>query len=200
MPHDSIVRVALERIVEALAEAREELDRLDAVASDGNHGEHVLAGATAARDAALAAPAGRALADAAEAWGRGQGFANPLWGRMLAAVATKERSGPVAILDAALEVLESSTDARVGDKSIVDTLTPALTDARALLARGESVADAAAHAAGVAEEAALETAAIEDRFDASTADLGFPDPGATSSAVILQAVADTMADLGGADA
>lgn len=196
MQHDSIVRAALDRIVEALDEAREALDELDAVASDGTHGQHILAGATAARDAAAAAPEGGAVMAAAEAWSRGEGFANPLWGRMLAAASEAEPQGPAAMVDSALRVLEASTDAHVGDKSIVDTLVPALTDAHAHLARGELVADAAAHAAGVAEEAALETAAFEDRFDASNADLGYPDPGATSSAVILGAIAATLADAG----
>jgi dihydroxyacetone kinase len=196
MQHDSIVRAALDRIVAALDEAREELDELDAVASHGTHGEHILAGATAARDAAAAAPDGRALTAAAEAWSRGEGFANPLWGRMLAAAADAEPQGPVAMVDAALRALEASTDAHVGDKSIVDTLVPALTDAHAHLTRGELVADVAVHAAGVAEEAALETAAFEDRFDASNADLGYPDPGAASSAVILGAIAAALAAAG----
>ncbi len=55
---DAIVRTALERIVAALDEAREELDELDAVGDDGNHGTHMLAGATAARAAAATAPEG----------------------------------------------------------------------------------------------------------------------------------------------
>ncbi|WP_306231305.1 DAK2 domain-containing protein [Agrococcus beijingensis] len=192
--HDDIVRAALDRIVSSLDEVSAEIDELDAVASDGNHGQHILAGATAARDAAQAAPEGRALHAAAEAWGQGEGFANPLWGKVLAAAADAEPDGPLAMVDAALRTLEASTDAHIGDKSIVDTLAPALGDAHVHLTRGESLADATAHAAGVAEEAALETAAIEDRFDASNADLGYPDPGATSSAVILGALAAALAE------
>ncbi|SDS39645.1 DAK2 domain-containing protein [Agrococcus carbonis] len=194
MQHDDIVRAALERIVAALEEAREELDELDAVADDGNHGTHMLAGASAARDAAASAPAGTALAAASQAWGAEEGSANSLWGAMGAAAAAALPAGPLAMVDAALQALETSTDASIGDKSIVDTLAPALGDAHVHLRRGEPGADAAAHAAGVAEEAAVETAAIEDRFDASTPDLGFPDPGATSSAVILAAIADVLAE------
>ncbi|WP_347754226.1 DAK2 domain-containing protein [Agrococcus sp. ProA11] len=193
--HDAIVRAALDRIVVALAEAREELDALDAVADDGNHGTHILAGATAARAAAADAGEGQALAAAATAWAAEEGGANSLWGAMGTAAASALDEGPVAIVDAALKALESSTDAHVGDKSIVDTLAPALGDAHVHLERGEPGVDAAAHAAGVAEEAAVETAAFEDRFDASTPDLGYPDPGASSSAVILSAIADVLAEL-----
>lgn len=195
MPSDEIVRAALERIVSALEEAREELDRLDAVGDDGDHGTKILQGATAARDAAAASADGQALAAAAAAWGAAPGHANALWGRMLEAAA-RAGDGPTATVDAMLGALEASTDAHIGDKSIVDTLAPALADAHARLERGEGVADAAAHAAGVAEEAAIETAAIEDRFDASNPDLGYPDPGATSSAVVLAAVAEVLAERG----
>lgn len=194
MQHDDIVRAALDRVVASLEEVAEELDELDAVASEGNHGQHILAGATAARDAARAAPDGGALLAASAAWGQQEGFANPLWGRMLAAAAEVEPDGPLAMVDAALRALEASTDAHIGDKSIVDTMAPALGDAHVHLTRGETFADAATHAAGVAEEAALETAAIEDRFDASNADLGYPDPGATSSAVILGAIAAVLTE------
>ncbi|MCH1883798.1 DAK2 domain-containing protein [Agrococcus sp. ARC_14] len=193
--HDAIVRTALERIVAALAEAQQELDELDAVADDGNHGTNILAGATAAQAAAATAPDGTALAAAAEAWAAQEGGANSLWGAMGTAAAAALDRGPIALVDAALHALESSTDAHIGDKSIVDTLAPALGDAHVHLERGEAGADAAAHAAGVAEEAAVETAAFEDRFDASTPDLGYPDPGATSSAVILAAIADVIAEL-----
>lgn len=195
MPSDEIVRAALERIVSALEEAREELDRLDAVGDDGDHGTKILQGATAARDAAAASADGQALAAAAAAWGAAPGHANALWGRMLE-TAARAGDGPTATVDAMLAALEASTDAHIGDKSIVDTLAPALADAHVHLERGEGVADAAAHAAGVAEEAAIETAAIEDRFDASNPDLGYPDPGATSSAVVLAAVAEVLAERG----
>lgn len=192
--HDEIVRAALERIVTLLIEAETELNELDAVADDGNHGTHMLAGATAAKAAADAAPDGEALAAAATAWAAEEGGANSLWGAMGTAAAAVLDQGPVAVVDAALKALESSTDAHIGDKSIVDTLAPALGDAHVHLERGEPGADAAAHAAGVAEEAAVETAAFEDRFDASTPDLGYPDPGASSSALILGAIAEVVAE------
>lgn len=192
--HDAIVRAALDRIVTALEEAREGLDELDAVGDDGNHGTHMLAGATAAQAAAAAAPDGGALAAASEAWAGEVGNANSLWGAMGRAAAGAIADGPTAMVDAALRGLEAATDAHIGEKSLVDTLLPALGDAHVHLERGESGADAAAHAAGVAEEAALQTAAIEDRFDASSPDLGYPDPGATSSAVILAAIADVIAE------
>lgn len=195
MQHDDIVRAALDRIVAALEEASDDLDGLDAVASDGNHGQHMVSGATAARDAAVGAPAGSALSAAAEAWRTGAGFSNPLWGTVLGAAASVERQGPVAMIDAALSALHAMTDANVGDKSVVDTLVPALDDARDHLVRGETVTVAAARAADIAEEAALETAALEARFDASNPDIGYPDPGATSSAVILGALAATIAEL-----
>lgn len=193
--HDAIVRAALDRIVVALAEAREELDALDAVADDGNHGFNILAGATAAQTAAANADEGQALAAAATAWAAEEGGANSLWGAMGTAASRVLDQGPVAMVDAALKALESSTDAHIGDKSIVDTLAPALGDAHVHLQRGESGLDAAVHAAGVAEDAAVETAAYEDRYDASTPDLGYPDPGASSSAVILSAIAEVIAEL-----
>lgn len=192
---DALVTAALERIVAALTEARDELDELDAVADDGNHGTHMLAGATAALAAAGAAPEGGALAAASEAWAAEVGNANTLWGAMGRAAAAAAAQGPTAMVDAALRALEAATDAHLGQKSLVDTMLPALGDAHVHLQRGEPGADAAAHAAGVAEEAAMQTAAIEDRFDASSPDLGYPDPGAASSAVILAAIAEVIAEL-----
>lgn len=193
--HDAIVRAALDRIVEMLDEAREELDELDAIGDDGNHGTHMLAGATAAKAAAGAAQDGEALAAASVAWAAEVGNANTLWGAMGTAAAAALASGPTAMVDAALTALEAATDAHLGQKSLVDTMLPALGDAHVHLQRGETGADAAAHAAGVAEEAAMQTAAIEDRFDASSPDLGYPDPGAASSAVVLAAVAEVIAEL-----
>jgi phosphoenolpyruvate---glycerone phosphotransferase subunit DhaL len=193
--HDAIVRAALDRIVAALEEAREELDELDAVGDDGNHGTHMLAGAIAARAAAAAAPAGSALTAASDAWAGEVGNANSLRWAMGGAAAGAIADGPTAMVDAALRALEVATDAHLGQKSLVDTMLPALGDAHVHLQRGETGADAAAHAAGVAEEAAVQTAAIEDRFDASSPDLGYPDPGAASSAVILAALAEVIAEL-----
>src|SRR5690606_7539584 len=94
---DAMVCAALDRIVAALEEAREELDELDAVGDDGNHGTHVLAGATAAREAAANAPEGTALAAASDAWAGEVGDANSLWGAMGRAAAEAIPDGPTAM-------------------------------------------------------------------------------------------------------
>ena len=68
-------------------------------------------------------------------------------------------------------------------RAALDRIVAALDEAREELDELDAVA-----------EAPVETPAIEARIDGSPADLGDPDPGAPSTAVILAAIAEVVAE------
>ncbi|MFG2136210.1 dihydroxyacetone kinase family protein [Streptomyces sp. NPDC048650] len=204
---------ALRAALEQVARHEDELGRLDAVAGDGDHGIGIVRGLRAAVAAARAAEtgpaddprsagtallgAGLALADASG------GASGALYGALLAetgAVLTKGGPGPcdAALLadaaDAAQRAVTALGGARVGDKTLLDALDPFRRELRARA--GEPLPKAWQAAAEAATRAAADTAAlVPARGRAARMGAlghGHPDAGATSLALILTAVGETL--------
>jgi phosphoenolpyruvate---glycerone phosphotransferase subunit DhaL len=194
--------LAATRTVEA---SREELSRLDAAAGDGDHGVTMALAARAVRKMLDDAPdvGGEALVTRlAMAMGSVGGAIGPIYATGLLAVAAKMRSVPapddppsVEYLAGCAAAAESAIaalgGAKPGDKTVLDALHPATVALQN--AKDASVAhalSAAARAAGEGAAATAELVAVVGRASRlGERSRGLADPGASSLALILEAVA-----------
>lgn len=198
----------LEVLRDTAVAAEPELGRMDAIAGDGDHGQGMSYGTTGAAGAATDAIARGAgartvLVRAGEAWSEAAGgTSGALWGAALTAVgaglsddAGAEPAEIVAAVTRGGEAVLRLGGAEPGDKTMVDALVPFTTELRERLDGGDPLATAWARAADAATAAARETASIVARRGRSRVlgekSLGTPDPGATSFALLMTAVADS---------
>lgn len=204
------------RVLAALGAAKdvvdanaEELGRIDAIAGDGDHGigmeRGVGAAVTAAADAvARGAGAATTLRLAGDAWAdKAGGTSGALWGMALHAVADalgdSKAPDAAAVADgvaAAAAAIMDFGKAKPGDKTLVDVLVPFRDALSAGVSTGGSLTQAWGTAAGVAEQAAENTAQLlplmgraRPHADKS---LGTPDAGAVSMALIVRAIHNTL--------
>ncbi|NMW65199.1 dihydroxyacetone kinase family protein [Mobiluncus mulieris] len=195
-----IVAAVLDAFEKRARAAEAELGKMDAVAGDGDHGQGMVLGTTAAATAArtcVAAGAGlrTTLAHAAAAWSEGAGgTAGALWGGALAKAASllsdTETADKAAIIAAAVAGARSFSamgDAKVGDKTIVDAAEP-FADVLAT-ENPENLAMSWQNATQKATESAAKTAAFAAAkgraHNHGTDSIGTPDPGATSFAMMM---------------
>ena len=189
--------------------AEPELGRIDAIAGDGDHGQGMTLGTTAAAKSAresLAAKAGARtlLSRAGAAWSEGAGgTSGALWGGALAAAGGvfSDETAPTQeeIITAAIAGANSITDmggAKVGDKTMVDALVPFADSLKENISSSKSLKEIWNTAAKAAQTAAEATANITARKGRARthgdASLGTPDPGAISFALLMQAIADFL--------
>lgn len=196
---------AFELASQTLQANEEELGRLDAVAGDGDHGRGMCRGVDAAlaearRVVAAGGDAPTVVARAAEAWAdQAGGTSGALWGVALLALADRlPQDGAVEFADVVAGVVGACAQVReiggasVGDKTMVDALAP-FADELVRLAGSAGPAEAYARAAAIARAGAEATAGLVARRGRSRVlgdrSLGTPDPGATSFALLLAALA-----------
>lgn len=187
-------------------EAEKELGKMDAVAGDGDHGQGMVLGTTAAAKVAaecVKAGAGlrTTLARAAAAWSEGAGgTAGALWGGAIAKaaselsdteVASEEDIARAAVIGA--RTFQTMGEAEVGDKTIVDAATPF---AESMETAKSQLALAWKKAAEMATGGAAKTADFVARkgraHNHGEASLGTPDPGATSFALLMGTVPEFL--------
>ena len=195
------------RAAETVAEHRVELTHLDRDIGDGDHGENLDRGFTAALakldDVAVDATPGDVLKLLAQTLiSTVGGAAGPLYGTAflkgaLAVKGQESLDGPLVatLLEAATAGLVARGKAEPGDKTMVDAWTPAAESARRAADGG---ADAAAVLRAAAEAAVAGAGATEPlvarKGRASylgERSAGHVDPGATSTAYVLEAAAAT---------
>ena len=186
-----------------LAENRMLLIDLDREIGDADHGENMDRGfkaVVAKLDDGTEDVAGVLKSVAATLISTVGGAAGPLYGTafMRAAKACTgdlDADGVVALLAGALEGIVARGKATTGEKTMVDAWSPALDAAKAAAARGVGpveVLRAAALAAAAGAEATTPMLATKGRASyLGERSIGHRDPGATSSALILAAAADT---------
>ena len=182
------------------------LAQMDSIAGDGDHGRGMVRGLDAALAAATAvadqgAGAGSTLAHAGDAWAEhAGGTSGVLWGSALRAAGQVlgdetaiDAAGILAAADAYAGTLTRLGKATVGDKTMVDAVTPYLAELRAAIEAGAPVSDALARAADAAAEAAAATADLLPKLGRArphaAKSLGTADPGATSFALIVTTLA-----------
>lgn len=188
------------------------LTELDAAIGDGDHGTNMSRGLTAVRnklDATMAEDVGGLLRVAGMTLlSTVGGAAGPLYGGFFLAMA-KAASGKAALerremaeaLAAGLEDVRRRGKAELGDKTMVDALTPGIEAFRSLSEQGlETAAHAAADAARAGAEATTPLQARKGRASyLGERSIGHQDPGATSSWLLLEALASACAGAGSGD-
>ena len=203
---------------DAVEAARDELCRLDAAAGDGDHGVTMALGARAVRsrlDAAPAASGADLVTQVALGMGSIGGAIGPLWASGLLKVAGAVRAGTpagapaarsasVAELRSLGEAFEGALvalgHAKRGDKTILDAVVPAVDALREAERDGTPVEEAVALAVQAADAGARATAAMIATVGRASRlgerSRGTPDPGASSFALIVAALAGLDAATG----
>lgn len=196
-------------LTEAASSVDREADRLtelDSAIGDADHGGNMRRGFLAVRDAlgteapgtpgAVLMLAGRTLVSTVG------GASGPLYGTLLRrtgkALGDAERVSGKELADAlrtGVEAVAQLGGAAAGDKTMLDALLPAVD---AFTQNGDPAAASAA-----AERGAEETVPLQARKGRASylgeRSIGHQDPGATSSALLLAALARTGADHGNGD-
>ncbi|MBB6485796.1 dihydroxyacetone kinase family protein [Rhizobium lusitanum] len=203
-----IIRIFSETSL-VLHEAEEQLGRIDAYAGDGDHGQGMARGVTAALEAAKAASAAKAgtasvLAAAADAWAdRAGGTSGAIWGLLLRSWSTAlSDNGPIddrAVVAGARQALDGVVrlgGAKIGDKTLVDVFSPFVDTLEKSFAESGSLSTAWRQAASAAKLAAEATAQLLPKLGRARPlaekSLGHPDPGAVSFAMIATRVATLL--------
>jgi len=197
------VVAAFARVLAATEAGQADLDELDALAGDGDHGMTMVLGwraVVAALEAEPPASASDALRTAAAAFADVGGTAGPLWGIALlrAAIALGDddvgTTSLAAAAAAAVGGMEEIGRATVGDRTVIDAMAPARDALGAAATRGAPLDEALRDAASAAAAGAEATAAMEPRVGRAALNpehvRGHPDAGARAAAVFWAAVAD----------
>ncbi|MFO7250068.1 MAG: dihydroxyacetone kinase subunit DhaL [Actinomycetes bacterium] len=195
----------LEECARVVHEQRDYLTRLDAAIGDADHGTNLDRGFTGIRQAlaehtpptpgALLALAGTTLVR------KVGGASGPLYGSALRqmgkALGDAETIGLAELADAletALQAVRRLGGAEVGDKTMVDALSPACAALRRAVAEGIKPQEALSRAADAADQGAKDTISMQARKGRASylgpRSIGHQDPGATSTALILAALRD----------
>lgn len=195
----------IKAVAATIAEHKVELTRLDRDIGDGDHGENLARGFSAVLakldGAELENPSAVMKLVASTLISTVGGASGPLFGTafLRASTAVKDRptldaQGVVTALAAARDGVVARGKAELEDKTMVDALTPAVNAAREAADGGGDVVAvlrAAAAAATGGAEATIPYQARKGRASyLGERSIGHPDPGATSTAYLLTALAD----------
>jgi dihydroxyacetone kinase-like protein len=201
------VRAWIDRITTAVEENKDHLTHLDSAIGDADHGVNLVRGFVAVRAALDESPPDTPGALLTTVGGtlisKVGGASGPLYGtafrRAGKTLATDPDVRPEALgqaLQAALDGVESLGAATEGEKTMVDALAPAVRAYQQALAAGASIGSAARAAAAAAQQGAEATVpmqALKGRASyLGPRSVGHQDPGATSTALIVGALADVL--------
>jgi dihydroxyacetone kinase len=196
---------ALEAVREVIDENAGELGRIDAIAGDGDHGIGMQRGSrAAAQEAASVAEKGAGaetlLVRAGDAWSdRAGGTSGALWGLILRTLGEQlgdsekpDAASVSAGIVAAKDAVMSYGKAKVGDKTMVDSLVPFAGTLAEQAGQGASLVDAWSVASRAATDAAQKTADLVPVMGRARSHgdkaVGVADPGAVSLALIAEAI------------
>ncbi|MDH2444666.1 dihydroxyacetone kinase subunit DhaL [Amnibacterium sp. CER49] len=189
----------------SVAEHRAELGALDRDIGDGDHGENLDRGFTAAlakvQDGAAGTPGAVLRLVATTLISTVGGAAGPLYGTAFLKAAeaagdadTLDGPAVAALLAAARDGIVLRGRAEPGDKTMVDAWSPAVDAAAAAAAGGAEPAEVLREAARAAGEGAAATEPLVARKGRASylgeRAVGHRDPGAASSALLLAAAAE----------
>ena len=192
----------------SLREQRDYLTQLDAAIGDADHGTNMDRGFTALvekLDGLEAVPPAKVLTTVGSTLVSTVGGASgPLWGMALRRAGRALGDGEefdgaqlAGALEAALEGIVELGAAQEGDKTMVDTLAPAVRALRAGVESGSSVAEGLSAALAAGEAGMKATVPLQAQKGRASylgeRSIGHQDPGATSTALILAALEQTVA-------
>ena len=199
---------AVERVAERIESERTHLTQLDSAIGDADHGGNMARGWAAAADAArdlddpdsetVAKTVGKTLMSEVG------GASGPLFGGSLVFAGAELEGGvttetAVAFAETYLEKVTDRGDARVGDVTMVDALTPAVhTFKKSIETDDRPPLEALARAVDAAERGVAFTVPLRARKGRASylgwRSVGHQDPGATSTLFILEELLETAAD------
>ncbi len=199
---------ALQKAFESVEAKFDELNQLDAATGDGDHGTAIVSTLKAAVEAAeqpgsLADALSNVAMGIMSATGGSTSSLNGSFYMGLSSGATSEKLNPaetVAMYVSGLDTMGSTTNAKVGDKTMMDAMIPAIDAMKDAIAKNPSASllDVFQQAANAAKEGADKTAEYVAKFgrarNLGERSKGSKDAGATSLALIFQAFADAIAD------
>lgn len=194
---------------DVLAEQRDYLTQLDAAIGDADHGANMDRGFKAFMNK-MPEVADKDIGTILKTLGMTListvgGAGGPLYGTFFLQAGMKSANKMeltledwVAAMDAALAGVIMRGKAELGDKTMVDALTPALNALKQASLNGASIGKALQLSAEAAREGMEGTIPLVARKGRASylgeRSAGHQDPGATSSYLILKAAADTWAD------
>jgi phosphoenolpyruvate---glycerone phosphotransferase subunit DhaL len=199
----------LSRFRDLVAEQRDYLTELDSAIGDADHGAPMHRGMSAVMEKIGAEPAGAAdelLKSVGMTLVTSVGGASgPLYGTFFlrmgvasGAVTSLDGEGLSAALRAGLEGVVVRGKAEAEDKTMFDAMAPALDAFDASLAAGEDLAAASAAASEAAQKGRDATEPLVARKGRASylgeRSAGHIDPGATSTALLFESLADALAD------
>jgi phosphoenolpyruvate---glycerone phosphotransferase subunit DhaL len=205
----STIDAWMSEAAEAVRRERDYLTQLDAAIGDGDHGVNMDRGFTAVGKALAgqdgSVPPGRLLILAGKTLVSTVGGASgPLWGTALRRagreLGDRQEFGDRelhAALEAAVSGVVELGAASPGDKTMVDALRPAVDALGAALDDGLPLAEALEAAVEAAAEGAKATVPMQARKGRASylgeRSIGHQDPGATSSVLVIRALARSVA-------
>lgn len=196
----------IKNCAEILKENREYLIDLDSAIGDGDHGANMDRGFRAVMSkmnevedkdiGTIAKTVGMTLLSTVG------GAGGPLYGTFYLQIGMKSAgmmemnlADWATALEAAVDGVVMRGKAELGDKTMVDALTPAVVSLKESLNGGVSVEDALVESADAAKKGMVETIPLVAKKGRASylgeRSAGHQDPGATSSYLILQSAADT---------
>lgn len=201
-----VAREALIAMKLVLVSNQDHLGKLDAIAGDGDHGVGMVRGihAAVAEAKANTGGVGHVMVAAGNAFGdRAGGTSGILWGIFISAIGNAlgntEKVNAEKLygaLELATETLVNKSKAKLGDKTMLDTLLPFIDSLDEQLGNGRNIAEAWKHASGIAQKCADATAALSPKIGRARPlaerSVGTPDPGAISMALIIKVVGDVI--------
>jgi phosphoenolpyruvate---glycerone phosphotransferase subunit DhaL len=190
-------------IVEVNAEL---LTRLDSAIGDGDHGHNMRRGfqeIAAQREQLVGLPLGQALQKAGMALVMKVGGASgPLYGSLLmsmgkaAGEVPTDARGLAEIWAEGIEAVKRRGKSDAGEKTMLDTLVPALGALRSAAADGLAPGDILARVRAAADDGAAATQPMKATKGRASylggRSIGHLDPGAQSSALLIGAVCDVL--------
>ena len=195
----------MQEVASAVEAEATHLTQLDSAIGDGDHGVNMTRGFRAVVEAVDGSqPPGKQLITAGKTLvSKVGGASGPLWGTALRRAGRSVGDAPaldgpvlVAALDAALAGVVELGAAEPGDKTMVDALGPAVAALRTGVENGGDLGEAIASAATAAEEGARSTVPMQARKGRASylgaRSIGHQDPGATSTALVFRALAETL--------
>lgn len=202
------VVAAVEAVADRIEAERDHLTELDSAIGDADHGGNMARGWAAAAEAArdLDDPDPQAVCRTVGKTLMAEvgGASGPLFGGSFVFASAELDDGvtaesAVAFAETYLEKVEDRGDARVGDQTVVDALTPAVhTFKKSVETDDLPPLEALAKAVDAAERGVAFTVPIRARKGRASylgwRSVGHQDPGATSALFILEELLSTAAD------
>lgn len=208
--YDDVVGM-LRRSVEIIESEHQRLSQLDSISGDGDHGTTMLR-AMKLISKSIDQQKDKEIKSLLEAvsWnllGVDGGATGPLLGTLFKGMADSlEDTQRVTVavfsqmVETGLTFIERITKARVGDKTMMDALVPAVTSLKNSAQEGKDFLESLKAAAAAAGNGAEGTKDLVARFgrakNLGEKTLGHPDPGATSMALIFKGLYEGLLDKG----